>query len=81
MASILQRLFPHTLFLSDYLMETMLAMLPPGEEDGVLFKMLYVTKVPSKVRSHVMAGGMSLSSREMASLADDLWFGASSTAW
>ena len=29
------------------LMETMLALLPPGEEDGILFTMLYLTKLPS----------------------------------
>ena len=53
------------------LMETMLAI--PGEEDSILFKMLYVTKLPSNVRSHVLAW-ISLSSREMTSLADNLWF-------
>ena len=56
------------------LIETMLALMLPGEEDGVLFKLLYVTKLPSEVRGHMMTHGISLSSREMDSLADDLWF-------
>ena len=55
------------------LMETMLALLPPREEDGILFKTLYVTKLPREVRSQVLAHGISLSSREMADLAEDLW--------
>ena len=57
------------------LMETMLALLPPGEEDGILFKTLFVTKLPREVRSHVLARGMNLSSREMADLADDFLSG------
>ena len=55
------------------LMETMLALLPPGEEDSILFKLLYVIKLSKEVRSHVLAHGMHLNSREMADLADDLW--------
>ena len=56
------------------LIETMLALMLPGEEDGVLFKLLYVTKLPSEVWGHMMTHWISLSSREMDSLADDLWF-------
>ena len=54
-------------------METMLALLPPGEEDSILFKLLYVIKLSKEVRSHVLAHGMHLDSREMAVLADNLW--------
>ena len=54
-------------------METMLALLPPGADDNILFKTLYVTKLPREVRSHVLAHGMHLDSREMADLADDHW--------
>ena len=53
----------------------MLALLPPGEEDGILFKTLYVTKLPKEVRGHVLANGMHLNSRELSKLADDLWCG------
>ena len=56
-------------------MEAMLALLPPGEKDGTLFKTLYVTKLPKEVRGHVLANGMHLDSRELAELADDLWGG------
>ena len=56
-------------------MEAMLALLPPGEEDGILFKTLYVTKLPKEVRGHVLANGMHLDSRELSELADDLWCG------
>ena len=54
------------------LMEAMLALLPPGEEDGILFKTLYVTKLPKEVRGHVLANDMHLDSRELSELADDL---------
>ena len=58
------------------LMETMLALLPPpGPDGGILFKTLYVTKLPIEVRSHALAHGMYLDSREMANLADDIWWG------
>ena len=58
---------------SAQLMETMLALLHPGVDDGILFKTLYVTKLPREVRTHVLAHGMQLDSREMADLADDIW--------
>ena len=32
----------------------------PGEEDGILFKTLYVTKLPSQVRSHMLVRGFKL---------------------
>ena len=57
------------------LMETMLAQLAPGEEDGILFKTLFMTKLPREVRSHVLARGMNHSSRDMAYLVDNLWCG------
>ena len=44
--------------------------------NNILFKTLYdvyVTKLPREVRSHVLAHGMHLDSREMAVLADNLW--------
>ena len=55
------------------LMEAMLALLPSGEKEGILFKMLYATKLPKEVRGHVLANGMHLDSRELSELADDLW--------
>ena len=43
--------------------------------DDILFKTLYVTKLPKEVRGHVLANGMHLDSRELSELADDLWCG------
>ena len=57
------------------LMEAMLALLPPGAEDDILFKTLYVTKLPKELRGHVLANSMHLDSRELFELADDLWCG------
>ena len=54
------------------LMEAMLALLPPGTEDDILFKILYVTKLPKKVTGLVLGNSMHLNSRE---LSDDLWCG------
>ena len=48
------------------LMEAMLALLPPGAEDNILFKTLYFTKLPKEVRGHVLANGMHLDSRELS---------------
>ena len=48
---------------------------PLGEEDGILFKTLYVTKLPKEVRGHVLANSMHLDSMELSELADDLWCG------
>ena len=56
-------------------MEAMLALLPPGMADDILFKTLYVTKLIEEVRSHVLAKGMHLNSRELSELVDDLWCG------
>ena len=53
----------------------MLALLPPGEKEGILFKTLYVTKLPKEVRGQVLANGMHLDSRELSELANDLWCG------
>ena len=60
------------------LMETMLALLPPGEPDGLLFKTHFINRLPLDIRDHVVAGGFSLSSREMAAVADNLWFARNS---
>ena len=54
------------------LMESMLALLPPGEDDRLLFRTLYLARLPNKSRDHVALE--LLSSREMAFLADNLRF-------
>ena len=53
----------------------MLTLLHPGEEDGILFKTLYITKMPKEVRGHVLANDMHLNSRELSELVDNLWCG------
>ena len=60
------------------LLETMLALLPPGETNGLLFKAHFINRLPSNVRNHVVARGFTLSSREMAAVVDDLWFAKNS---
>ena len=55
-------------------MESILALLPPGEPDGMLFKTHFINRLPLDIRDHVVAGGFNLSSREMAAVADNLWF-------
>ena len=44
----------------------------PERKTNILFKTLYVTKLPKEVRDHVLANGMHLNSRELSELADDL---------
>ena len=60
------------------LMEAMLALLPPREPDGMLFKTHFINRLPLDIHDHVMAGGFTLSSREMAAVADNLWFARNS---
>ena len=56
------------------IMESMLALLPPGELDGLLFKTIFLARLPSKIRGHVAAQFGTLTSRQMGALADNLWF-------
>ena len=55
-------------------MESMLALLPPGEDDGLLFQMLFLARLPNEISDHMAAYGELLSSTETASLANNLWF-------
>ena len=50
-------------------MEDMLALLPPWEPEGML---------PVNIRDHVVTTGFTLTSREMAYVADNLWFARNS---
>ena len=61
-----------------HLMEAMLALLPPGEPDGMLFKTHFLNRLPADIRNHVMAASFNNTSREMAAMADDLWFTSNS---
>ena len=53
------------------LLESLLALLAPGEVDGLLFKTIFLTKLPSDIRDPVAAQLENLSSREMGRLADN----------
>ena len=59
-------------------METMLALLPPGEPDGMLFKTHFLNRLPADTRNHVVAAGFNNTSRELAAMADNLWFASNS---
>jgi len=56
------------------LMEVMLASLPAGETDGLLFKALFLHRLPSDIRDLVALQLKRLSSRDLAAHADNLWF-------
>ena len=56
------------------LMEDMLGSLPPGEPEGMLFKTHFINRLPVNIRNHVVTASFTLSSREMADVADNLWF-------
>jgi len=55
------------------MMETLLAMLPQGEADGLIFKGIFVSRLPEDIRDHVGRHVRTMRSRELAALADDLW--------
>ena len=55
-------------------MEDMLGLLPPREPEGMLFKTHFINRLPVNIRNHVVTAGFTLSSREMADVADNLWF-------
>ena len=56
------------------LMETMLALLPPGEPESMLFKTHFLNRLPADIRNHVAAAGFNNTASEMADIADNLWF-------
>ena len=60
------------------LMETMLALLPPGKPDDMLFKTHFLNRLPVDIRNHVLAAGFNSTSRKIAAMADNLWFTSNS---
>jgi len=56
------------------LMDSLLASLPPGEADGLLFKGVFLHRLPEDIRDQVAIKMKELPSRELAALADNLWF-------
>jgi len=55
------------------LMESMLALLPPGEKDGLLFQGHFLNRLPSDIRDLVAVNFGNVNSRELARLADQIW--------
>jgi len=56
------------------LMDSLLTSLPPGEADGLLFKGVFLHRLPEDIRDQVAIRMKELPSRELAALADNLWF-------
>ena len=62
------------------LMESMLALLPPGEPKSMLFITHFLNRLPADIRNHVAAAGFNNTAKEMADIADTLWFACNSQA-
>jgi len=55
------------------LMRKLLGLLPEGEPAGLLFKHLFIHKLPTDIRDQVATKQCSLAARELAEYADTLW--------
>ena len=55
------------------LMDAMLALLPAGEQPGLLFKGLWLERMPEVVRSHVQGAARLMDCRQLAAAADVVW--------
>lgn len=55
------------------LMESMLALLPTGETDGLLFKGIFLSRLPVDIRDNVSTQWRAMDSRALAAYADTLW--------
>ena len=51
-------------------MESMLALLPPGEPESMLFKAHFLNRLPADICNHVAAAGFNNTASEMADIAD-----------
>ena len=56
----------------------MLALLLPGEPEGMLLTTHFINRLPVTIRDHVVTSGFTLTSREMAAVADNFWFARNS---
>jgi hypothetical protein len=57
-----------------HLLDAMVALLPEGEAQGAIFQCLFLEKLPTDIRDHLMAGKFE-TPRLMAAHADQLWDG------
>jgi len=55
------------------LMDELLALLPTGEHPGLLFKTVFLNRLPEDVRAHVQGGAKEQDCRELAAAADVIW--------
>jgi hypothetical protein len=55
------------------MMEAMLALLPPGEQPGLLFKAHFIHRLPVEMRERVALGLQGTEPRALAALADELY--------
>ena len=60
------------------LMESMLALLPPGEPESMLFKTHFLNRLPADIRNHVAAAGFNSTASEIADITNTLWFTSNS---
>ena len=54
------------------LLDTMMSLLPPGEPPGILFQALFLQRLPTDMRDHLVAANLQ-TPREMAITADRMW--------
>lgn len=54
------------------LLDSMVALLPPGEQPGILFQALFLQRLPADMSDHLVAGDYA-TPREMAIVADRMW--------
>ena len=55
------------------LMDSMRALLPASELPGILFKSVFLARLPGDMRDHVQAQAELLTCEELAKLADNIW--------
>ena len=55
------------------LMDSMVALLPAGEAPGILFKSIFLSRLPADMRDHVQAKAKQLDPEALAQLADTIW--------
>ena len=60
------------------LMDFMLALLPPGEPESMLFRTHFLNKVPADICNHVAVAGFHNTASKMADIANTLWFASNS---
>lgn len=55
------------------LMDAMLALLPPADQPGGLFKAIFLDRLPSDMRDHVQHRAEAMTCQQLATFADTIW--------